>query len=564
MLKETVKSKITMGNDSSLPAVDMKPELGMFCISFRPSDKIELIHAPPTVEACVKRIADQVNGLYARRHLGRDSYETPRKYKLGVLQFTMMPLLFNTEKLENGKEEATLGKLLCIWLLEELHKMGYDLQIGSDLTRKWRAAGTLFFRKGASERPSALVVCVAPEKWDTITLLNHSESVKTVAEKAIKDTWPPGIQRQEKHEVFGHTVHDIKMNDNPWRGWHTDNNRIINKLVGNLSKINLRLVGGINMEGGTDSLFFIGDPHKILTNCDSSSCHPLFLAKKRQDTEFSSISLCQINQLWLVGCKEESQCVREAIVNSGFKIKDEHDSKMVLDGSPWYCSGAEAVKTRRLVVRISQAMLQRGWAVIDVIDISRRACREEYVHQKYHANSPLYVRYPTMDMLSMQSMLLFRRCVPTTATFSCVCLTDKNHLCLINFSLEDQEVLKTCITENYPPGAWRCGVTISETEGNCLLFHLKDKPWSNHGSGLHARSLLCHLFVAAINLGFQIVASADVSSQFAMKNSTEHDPDELISQPDYPKDVHSIYLVKMPLQGNELPTRMEQDLAGPE
>ena len=91
--------------------------------------------------------------------------------------------------------------------------MGYDLQIGSDLMRNRHAAGTLFFRKVASERPSALVVCVAPEKWDTITLLNHSESVKIVVEKAIKDAWPPGIQRQEKQEVFGHTVHDIKMND---------------------------------------------------------------------------------------------------------------------------------------------------------------------------------------------------------------------------------------------------------------------------------------------------------------------------------------------------------------
>lgn len=83
---------------------------------------------------------------------------------------------------------------------------------------------------------------------------------------------------------------------------------------------------------------------------------------------------------------------------------------------------------------------------------------------------------------------------------------------------------------------------------DAVKFDLIGCPWSNHGGGLHARSLLVHLFAAAINLGFQIVASADVSSKFARRDNS----------PDYPLDVHSIYLVKMPAQGkieqNLLPT----------
>jgi hypothetical protein len=238
-----------MGNDITLP-VDMKPDLGMFCISLRPFHKIELIHAPPVVAACVRRVANEVNGLCEKG----DSFETPSKDKLGVLQFSMSALLFVTG---NGKEPATLGKLFCIRLLEELHKLGYDLQIGSDLSRppKWFgphsarfAAGTLFFRKVSSERPTAKVVCVAPGKEDTIVLLNHNENVKSMVENAIKDAWPSGIQWQAEQQVLGHTVHDIKMNGNPW--WtseaNVDNNRIINTIVRNLSKINLRLVGGIN------------------------------------------------------------------------------------------------------------------------------------------------------------------------------------------------------------------------------------------------------------------------------------------------------------------------------
>jgi len=487
-----------MGNDLTVP-VEMKPELGMFCISLRPFHKIEMIHAPPMVAACVKRLANEVNSLNTRQ----DSFETRSKDKLGVLQFSMSASLFVTN---NGKEPATLGKLFCIRLLEELHKMGYDLQIGSDLTRARFAAGALFFKKVTGERPTAKVVSVAPGKLDTIVLLNHSERVKSMVENAIKDAWPSGIQRQEDKEVLGHTVHDIKMNGYPWQTSEAniDNNRIINMIVGNLSRINMRLVGGINIKGGTDSLFFIEDPGS--------------------NAQFSSISLCQRNRLRLIDCKEESQCVRQAIADSGFRIEDEsekeHHAKMRLNGSPWHSSGAEAVQSRQLVARISEAMLQRGWALTDAIDISRRE--------------------------DDKSMLLFRRCVPTTASFSCICLTSTDHLRLINFSPGDQEVLKTCIMQNYLPGV--ASVDTSGAEGNSLKFDLTGCPWSNHVGGLHARSLLVQLFAAAINLGFQIVASADVSSKFARRDNS----------PDYPLDVHSIYLVKMPVQGkieqNLLPT----------
>ena len=52
-----------MGNDLTLP-VEMKPELGMFCISLRPFHKIELSHAPTMVAACFKRLANEVNGSF--------------------------------------------------------------------------------------------------------------------------------------------------------------------------------------------------------------------------------------------------------------------------------------------------------------------------------------------------------------------------------------------------------------------------------------------------------------------------------------------------------------------
>ena len=114
---------------------------------------------------------------------------------------------------------------------------------------------------------------------------------------------------------------------------------------------------------------------------------------------------------------------------------------MRLNGSLWHCSGTEAVQSRQLVARISAAMLQRGWALTDVINISRRE--------------------------DDKSMHLFRQSVPTTdACFSCICLTSREHLQLINLSLGDQEVLTTLIMQNYLPGV--ASVDASGAEGNSV------------------------------------------------------------------------------------------------
>ena len=81
-----------------------------------------------------------------------------------------------------------------------------------------------------------------------------------------------------------------------------------------------------------------------------------------------------------------------------------------------------------------------------------------------------------------------------------------DHLRLVNFSPVDQEVLKTCIMENYHPGVAR--VDTPGVEDNSLKFDLRGSPSFN----LHARSLLVHLFAAAVHLGFQIVASVTLIS----------------------------------------------------
>ena len=102
-------------------------------------------------------------------------------------------------------------------------------------------------------------------------------------------------------------------------------------------------------------------------------------------------------------------------------------------------------------------------------------------------------------------------------------------------------ILKACVKENYRPGV--DGVDIRplepESKGRSLIFDLAGIPWASWDWGLHARHLLLHLFATLFNLGYQITASADVSSEFVTDGE---------GVPISPLDVHSIFLVKMHTQ----------------
>ena len=115
--------------------------LGMFCIMLIPLHTLSLLHAPKDVIDVVRHVVNQINGKV-----------NPVKTKMGVVQFKMVGRVFDTN---NGKELATKGKLLCIRLLEELYKIGYELDLSSDLARSKLQASTLFFRKTACEQPGA-------------------------------------------------------------------------------------------------------------------------------------------------------------------------------------------------------------------------------------------------------------------------------------------------------------------------------------------------------------------------------------------------------------------------
>merc|ERR1719334_2958694 len=103
----------------------------------------------------------------------------------------------------------------------------------------------------------------------------------------------------------------------------------------------------------------------------------------------------------------------------GHTIQDESVNefhhKFKIKGTPWYCSGDEAVQARRLISRIGETMLRQGWALTDAIDLSRG--------------------------LDDKSVLLYRRCQPTMARFCCIALSDIDHIRIVDFLAQDQEIL---------------------------------------------------------------------------------------------------------------------------
>ena len=132
-----------------------------------------------------------------------------------------------------------------------------------------------------------------------------------------------------------------------------------------------------------------------------------------------------------------------------------------------------------------------------------------------------------------KSVVLFRRVESAKMRFACLGLSSEDHLRIINFPPETARILRDCILRHYLPGI------ESERErdaGSVLQMDLRGCPWTQNSSfNLHARSMLIMILKEAANLGWRLIASADVSAKFVHQENG----------PDYPIDVHSLFFCHM-------------------
>lgn len=154
-----------------------------------------------------------------------------------------------------------------------------------------------------------------------------------------------------------------------------------------------------------------------------------------------------------------------------------------------------------------ETLRNRGYEVVSTFDISRK--------------------------VTDKSVILFRKVESAKMRFACLGLSSADHLRIINFPPETARIIRDCVIQNYLPGI---EAERERDAGSVLQLDLRGPPWTQNSSyNLHARSMLIMVLKEAANLGWRLVASADVSAKYVHQENG----------PDYPIDVHSLFFCQM-------------------
>jgi len=487
-----------MGQSFSEP-VPHEPGLGYVGVVLRYKNKIRLIHAPDEVIRITRQVIEQINVRSGEGNAGN----VYTKDKCGTTSMYLGPNCFDTL---TGKTAATSGKMFTVLMFEEMHKLGYELVVSTDLSREYDQA-TWIFVKRESGRRMGKVACLAPGRSDTLVLLRADEQFIRIVKNSIAECWPFGIQAETVLESCGESVTEIKLNGNPWKDSDGPENiycrKMLLSIIADLGSVHYRLVAGTNLKGGPDSLFFIKDD-SYTTNI----------------TDLCMIGLTKKNKLQLFNCKPLSGPLRDTLKSSNENIESEEENygcwEFQLKGKPWCCVGDQANTSRQLIDRISETMLANGWALTGAITITR--CSND------------------------KGVLIYKMAPPCKTDFACIAMADKHTIRFLDFPWAHTKALKEVIECVCLPGIRR-----EEEKGKaCCQIELNGSPWTfTESVSLHARSTLLHILKKANSLGWELAASADVSSKYFQEESG----------PDYPEDVHSWYFVyRQPESGSKTST----------
>eukprot|EP00397_Hematodinium_sp_SG-2012_P022879 GEMP01023736.1.p1 GENE.GEMP01023736.1~~GEMP01023736.1.p1 ORF type:complete len:546 (+),score=109.84 GEMP01023736.1:89-1639(+) len=460
-----------MRNESSAP-FDNDSELGYVGISLHRPNKVRLIHAPEEVIRITESVVAEMCAASGQKHCGDTSNI---KDKNGSVQIKLPQYFFAVSQ---GKDAATLGKLFMIRLFEEMYTLGYDIATSSDLTREVDHS-TLFFVKAATKeerrkKAPPQVVCVAPGGVDKLALLRATSSVTYAIKQALVASWAQGVQVETSEEICGEMITKFKLKGRPWctsgsSSTQVESRRMMLALIGQLSKLHYRLLSGVNLKGGADSLFFIHDPTYLCT-----------------ETDFCMISLDKNDRLRLINCSDMAHTVKNAILHNGNVLQHEKGGRgyweFRVKGTPWCCVGQEAVESRRIISRISETMLAHGWALSSAFDMTRSVP---------DASVFLFTTAPSS---------------PSTHVAS-ISLASGNHIRLVDFPRAVGAKIRDAFVKNYAPETTQESQIINgqgfEMDVNA------SKRCSNISCELQATSALLGALKVANLCGWRVVACAE-------------------------------------------------------
>ena len=258
--------------------------------------------------------------------------------KFGSWQFKLPQHPFEVHM---GKDSATIGKLFTLRMFEELYALGYNLVVSSDLSRT-RDQSTKFFQRVAGERQRLPCICVAPGGGDKVILLRANENVRSVVKTAITNQWPSGIKDETEFRSCGETVLEVKLSGWPWlrQGFEsTACQKVIIEIIGALGQHHYKLHGATNIKGGTDSYFFVYDPHFSLNG----------------PGDLAMLSLNRQDRIRLINFDRQVCDTVKMVITRAYQREDPSETnyhgavEFKLKGYPFHCCGDAAVMTRKLI-----------------------------------------------------------------------------------------------------------------------------------------------------------------------------------------------------------------------
>ncbi len=275
------------------------------------------------------------------------------------------------------------------------------------------------------------VLCIAPGGTDKIILVNYQgTSVESTLHDTINQFWISGIQNVSRDTVCGCTLTEFKLGGTPWYSRARESvasRALLAKIIQKMSGIGWKFHCAVNIKGGTDSLFFIKQDYF------------------EQPLTTSVISMNRTDRVRLIGFMNndsDSQAIGRCI-NNPHECRDYHGSiEFKLKGTPFHCSGHEAIKTRKLLNRILETVQLQGYDPMTGLDVSRKD------HDK--------------------SVIIFSRTNSQVVSYACVALSSTDTLRLIDFPDYEQERLAEVVRATYP-----YGIRVERAaEENCREFGL--------------------------------------------------------------------------------------------
>ena len=480
--------------------------------------------------------------LFFREVSGKVWLECDPKEDYGTVTFQLPGQPFRPN---SGKKNATIGKLFMVRIFEEMYKLGYDFISSSDLARE-QDTSTLFFRKVCENkaRGACKVLCISPGSDlnfgigsnDKIIMLRCPEEVEEAIEEAVKASFVYQVQKEDKVEVIGETLTELKLTGEPWCE-DTEDSGVPSRqllLLNIFHQIYARtkdwkFFAVTNIKGLNDALFFIqsdppvaqvpdnptvgngNGPKSVLKNSPTKKPLPesediinkndiitsvgkhLGAPRKNHAHNYAMVSLHPRSQLRLVDFRDPdlSQVINWTLTQVYDNYKPLTSdfcgaTDFSLPGEPFFSCGKQEIKSRSMICAILTALNSRGWEVLTTIAMTR-----------------------TIQDLSV---FVLSKCEPQVLPYACISMTSTHLIQFIGFPSHDMETLRFIAHQAYAPGI---ADYVDETQHYyCLTLHLKGHPWSQTSSySCHGKSMLLLLLVKAEKLGWQLMASADVSAK---------------------------------------------------